>query len=85
MFLLSGKEKEAANTMKITAEDLMELGVADKIISEPLGGAHNDINMICDNIVEYLFEALKKNCTKSLENLLESRYNKFRKIGLFSE
>lgn len=79
------KEKEAANTMKITAEDLMKLGVADKIIFEPLGGAHNDINMICNNMVEYLFEALKRNCKKSLENLLESRYNKFRKIGLFNE
>ena len=59
--------------------------MADKIISEPVGGAHNDVKMVCENIVEYLFESLKKNCKKSLENLLENRYNKFRKIGMFNE
>ena len=78
-------EKKAANIMKITAEDLIELGVADKIIQEPTGGAHNDLNMVCENIVEYLFEALKRNCKRDLANLLENRYNKFRKIGMFLE
>ena len=79
------KEKEAANTMKITAKDLLKLKIADKMISEPIGGAHNDVKMVCENMVEYLFEALKKNCKKSLENLLESRYNKFRRVGMFNE
>lgn len=79
------KEKDAANTMKITSNDLLKLKIADKIIPEPAGGAHNDVRMVCENIVEYLFEALKKNCKKSLENLLESRYNKFRRVGMFNE
>ena len=71
--------------MKITAKDLLKLKIADKIIPEPIGGAHNDVKMVCENIVEYLFEALKRNCKKSLESLLKSRYNKFRRVGMFNE
>lgn len=79
------KEKEAANTMKITAQDLLKFEVAEHIIKEPINGAHADPNMMFENIVEYLIEALKRNLKKSVAMLLEDRYNKFRKIGIFNE
>ncbi len=79
------KEEEAANTMKITAQDLKSFSVADAIIKEPVGGAHNDLNMVYENISEYLLKALKTNLQKSVAMLLQDRYNKFRKIGIFDE
>ena len=77
------KEQEAANILKITAPDLVELSVADDIIAEPPGGAQNDLHLTAERIVEYLFETLKIICKKDLANLLQTRYNKFRKIGEF--
>ncbi|MBR4305427.1 MAG: acetyl-CoA carboxylase carboxyltransferase subunit alpha, partial [Ruminiclostridium sp.] len=51
------REKEAAELMKITAEDLNGFGVCDKIIAEPVGGAHNDATATAENISDYLIEA----------------------------
>ncbi|MCL1823649.1 MAG: acetyl-CoA carboxylase carboxyltransferase subunit alpha [Oscillospiraceae bacterium] len=79
------REKEAAELMKITAEDLIGFGVAEKIIPEPAGGAHNDCQLMADNISEYLFEAVKRLCAVDSETLLRKRYEKFRKIGMFTE
>lgn len=81
----SNREEEAANIMKITAEDMVELGVAEKIIEEPLGGAHNDMNQTAENITEYLLKVLERKCGIDIDVLLEERYNKFRKIGEFAE
>lgn len=79
------KEDEAANTMKITAEDLLDFKVADRIIKEPKGGAHNDPKMVFENIIEALMDSLKRNLKKNVAMLLQDRYNKFRKIGMFDE
>ncbi|MDF2566645.1 MAG: accA, partial [Oscillospiraceae bacterium] len=79
------REKEAAQIMKITAEDLLELGVCEKILVEPAGGAHNNPQRMAETMTEYLNETLKKLLKKDLANLLDSRYNKFRKIGEFEE
>lgn len=79
------REKEAADLMKITAEDLMNFGVCDKIISEPAGGAHNDAQLMSENIFEYLLEAVERLSKVDIDTLLENRYQKFRKIGIFSE
>jgi acetyl-CoA carboxylase carboxyl transferase subunit alpha len=79
------REKEAAELMKITSEDLLSFGVCEKIIPEPSGGAHNDTSLMADNISEYLFDAMKRLCAVSPEELLENRYKKFRKIGMFTE
>lgn len=77
------KEKEAANILKITANDLLNLGICDKIIKEPPLGAQTDVKMTGENIVEYLFETLKVLSKKGIDELLEDRYNKYRKIGVF--
>jgi acetyl-CoA carboxylase carboxyl transferase subunit alpha len=81
----AAREKEAADIMKITAQDLLELGVAEAIIPEPAGGAHNNYSQAAESISEYLEETLEKLLSQPIETLLESRYNKFRKIGDFSE
>lgn len=79
------REKEAAEIMKITAEDLVRFGVCEKIIPEAVGGAHNDVKLTADNIAEYLSEAVARFSKTDIDTLLENRYNKFRKIGLFEE
>lgn len=78
------RERDAANIMKITAEDLLELGVAEEVIGEPVGGAHNDVHQTAENISEYLLKVLDKKSVLDIDLLLEERYTKFRKIGAFS-
>ena len=68
-----------------TAEDMVNLGVCDHIIPEPAGGAHMNHQVMAGNISDYLIAALKNLTQKSIANLLEARYNKFRKIGAFQE
>ena len=79
------REKEAAEALKITADDLKMLDVADTIISEPVGGAHNNPVQMAENLQDYLVGAVKKLSQVPIEKLLENRYNKFRKVGDFNE
>ena len=81
----ASREQEACEIMKITAEDMVHLGVAEAIIEEPLGGAHNDLDKISENIKEYLSQKIPEKCKKDIDVLLKERYTKFRKIGAFSE
>ena len=81
----ASREQEASEIMKITAEDMVRLGVAEAIIEEPLGGAHNDLDKISENIKEYLSQKISEKCQKDIDVLLKERYTKFRKIGAFTE
>ena len=81
----ASREEEACNIMKITAEDMVRLGVAEAIIEEPPGGAHNDLDKISENIKEYLSHVIPEKCEKDIDVLLKERYTKFRKIGEFTE
>ncbi|MGN0642693.1 MAG: acetyl-CoA carboxylase carboxyltransferase subunit alpha [Huintestinicola sp.] len=81
----ASREKDACNIMKITAEDLVRLEVAEEIISEPAGGAHNDPEQTAENISEFLVKSLKDKMAEDIDVLLKERYNKFRKIGEFTE
>ncbi|WP_245208690.1 acetyl-CoA carboxylase carboxyl transferase subunit alpha [Gottfriedia endophytica] len=76
--------RKAAETMKITAPDLYELGVVDQIIPEVKGGAQNDVGQQAENIDRYLYESLKEILHLSQEELVEQRYEKFSKIGQIS-
>jgi len=71
--------------MKITAEDLLRFGICDKIIAEPEGGAAKDINAIAANISAFLKETVAKLMKENFKGLPEKRYQKFRKMGVFSE
>lgn len=79
------KEKEACEVLKITAEDLVSFGVCDKIIPEPTGGAHVSKEQTADNIYEYLVDAVFRLKNIEMGQLLDMRYEKFRKIGMFTE
>ena len=81
----ASKEKEACEIMKITAEDMLEFGVAEKIITEPMGGAHNDVSGTAENISEFILSALDRLERRTEEGLLNARYEKFRRIGMFTE
>ena len=81
----ASREQEASEIMRITAEDMVSLGVAEAIIEEPLGGAHNDLDKISENIKEYLSLKIPEKCQKDIDVLLKERYTKFRKIGEFIE
>jgi acetyl-CoA carboxylase carboxyl transferase subunit alpha len=81
----ASREKEAAELMKICAEDLYELGVCDAIINEPEGGADKDIPATAKNILDYLSAALQRHSPGDTAALLEKRYQKYRRIGAFTE
>jgi len=76
---------QAAESMKIRAQDLLELGIIDKIIPEPPGGAHIDPEWTFRTVDKHISQALKKLETKPMEEMLEERYQKFRKMGVFTE
>jgi acetyl-CoA carboxylase carboxyl transferase subunit alpha len=76
---------KAAENLKIRAQDLLELGIVDKIIPEPPGGAHVDPEKTFKNVDKQLNMTLKRLEQKGTEELLEERYQKFRKIGVFAE
>lgn len=77
----SSKSGEAAQVMKLTAEDLLSLGVIDGIIPEPLGGAHRDLTAVFAAVDAKLDAELTKLKRMSTSLVVSSRYNKFRMIG----
>jgi acetyl-CoA carboxylase carboxyl transferase subunit alpha len=76
--------KQAAESMKITAPDLKQLGIIDEIIPEIKGGAHKDVKKQAEEIDAILKMALKELLMLSEEELIEDRYNRFRTIGEYS-
>lgn len=77
----SSLSEKAAGIMKLTAQDLYELGVIDMIIEEPLGGAHKDIDFISNRIKDYILEESFKLIKLDADTLLDNRYKKIRSIG----
>lgn len=77
----ASKAPEAAEKMKITASDLKKMNIIDTIISEPEGGAQNDLTYVANQIKEALIKDLETLNKMSKEELQNDRYNKFRKIG----
>lgn len=81
----SSKADEAANTMKITAKDALDFGIIDGIISEPLGGSHKDLKAQSLEIKKVLETALKDLKTLDSNQIIEHRYKKFRRIGMYTQ
>ncbi len=80
-----GAVAQAAENLKFLAQDLLELGIVDKVIPEPPGGAHIDFEQTFKNVDRQLNQILKKLEQKTPEELIEERYQKFRKIGVYQE
>lgn len=76
---------EAARALKFTSGHLLELGVVDEIIPEPLGGAHRDHRQMAATLKQSLLKNLKRLTAVPAEELLKRRYEKFRRIGVFEE
>jgi len=83
LFRDSSKAADAAKALKITANDLKELGVIDEIIKEPVGGAHRDYAQTAENIKNALLSELSKLCSVEPAELVRLRLKKFRDIGCY--
>jgi len=72
---------DAAQALKLTSKDLLKLGLVDAIISEPVGGAHRNVHDTVYNVESYIARALTELQRMTTEELLESRYLKWRFVG----
>jgi acetyl-CoA carboxylase carboxyl transferase subunit alpha len=79
------RKAEAAEAMKLTAPDLLQLGVVDAIIPEPQGGAHTDPGVTCQRVGDAIEGALRDLERLSPKDLTARRYQKFRALGAFDE
>jgi acetyl-CoA carboxylase carboxyl transferase subunit alpha len=75
----------AAAALRFTSRDLAKLGVIDDVIEEPLGGAHRDHHQMATRIKSYLSRTLGELEKIDLDTLVEARYEKFRRMGMFIE
>ena len=78
-------KEQAAEALKLTAEDLLELGIIDKIIPEPLGGAHKDHNQMAATLKATLKEELTNLLKIKPDKLVSNRLEKFGKMGVYEE
>jgi acetyl-CoA carboxylase carboxyl transferase subunit alpha len=78
-----GYAPQAAEAMRISAKELKALDLIDELISEPLGGAHHNYRLTADNLKATLLSKLTELHMLPVEELLEKRYQKFRKIGKY--
>jgi acetyl-CoA carboxylase carboxyl transferase subunit alpha len=76
---------EAAEALKLCAPDLVKMGLVDGVIPEPAGGAHCDPEQAADNIRATIEKELQVLSKTPIEKLLTSRYEKFRRMGVFEE
>ncbi len=77
----SDKAGDAAEALKITAKHLKDLGIVDEVISEPMGGAHRHPQAMAETLREVLTREIEALCRRSVDDLLEDRYEKFRRMG----
>ncbi|EMI20146.1 acetyl-CoA carboxylase, carboxyl transferase, alpha subunit [Rhodopirellula maiorica SM1] len=74
---------KAAAALRFTSDNLKRLGVVDDVLEEPLGGAHRDHHQMASRLKSYLSRTLSDLETKTTEDLVNERYEKFRRIGVF--
>jgi acetyl-CoA carboxylase carboxyl transferase subunit alpha len=79
------KAEDAAEALGITSERLLELGLVDRIIEEPLGGAHRDVDAMADNLKSVLLEELQQLTGTPPDELVENRYRRLMAYGQFTD
>nr|MCU0978692.1 acetyl-CoA carboxylase carboxyltransferase subunit alpha [Pirellulaceae bacterium] len=77
--------QQAARALRFTSKDLLEFGIIDSVIPEPVGGAHRDHHQMGARLKFYLVRTLRELLAKPLDQLLQDRYQKFRRMGVFLE
>ena len=75
--------EKAAQALRFTSSHLLEFGVVDSVIPQPLGGAHRDHHQMAARLKAYLLKTLQELKALPIDKLLEDRYQKFRKMGVF--
>ncbi|MDR7408897.1 MAG: acetyl-CoA carboxylase carboxyltransferase subunit alpha [Armatimonadota bacterium] len=80
----AARKEEAASALKLTAQDLLELGVVDEVVPEPLGGAHLDPERAAQALREALVRHLREVQAVPPEERLRRRYDKYRRMGRFT-
>jgi acetyl-CoA carboxylase carboxyl transferase subunit alpha len=75
----------AAEAMRLTASDLLEMGLVDDVIPEPTGGAHANIPETCRRVGEQVLAALEELGSLTPDQLVQQRYERFRALGVFEE
>ena len=85
LFRDAARAADAANAMRITAKDLLEFGIVEDIIPEPVGGAHRDHKLAAKLLKEKVLKHFDELSNLSPNELKEDRYQKFRKVGVFNE
>ena len=81
----ASKAPDAADAMKVAPEDLMNMGICDRIIEEPLGGAHRDLNIIAAKLKQVLLEELDSFKDVDPDTFLERRIERYEKMGVYKE
>jgi acetyl-CoA carboxylase carboxyl transferase subunit alpha len=75
--------EQAAHALRFTSKDLKQFGIVDEVIPEPLGGAHRDHHQAAIRLKQFLLKSLKELTTIPTDQLVQQRYEKFRKMGVF--
>lgn len=75
--------ERAAGALKFTSQDLLRLKVVDHVIPEPLGGAHRDHHQTAMRVKQFLVRSLRELLSLPVDKLLDGRYQKFRRMGVF--
>ena len=81
----ASKAPDAADAMKVAPKDLMNMGICDRIIEEPLGGAHRDFNIIAAKLKQVLLEELDSFKDVDSDSFLEQRIERYEKMGVYKE
>ena len=81
----AAKAPEAADAMKVMPDDLKKMGICDRIIKEPLGGAHREFDKIALKLKKIIIEEISLIKKNNKNNLLDSRIERYDKMGIFSE
>lgn len=79
------KRNEAAEALRLTAPDLLDLKIIDAVIAEPLGGAHAHLEETCERVGDVLQHALDELSPLKPDELIRARYDRFRALGAFEE
>ena len=85
LFRDSSRASEAADSMMVTAKDLEEMGIADAILPEPIGGTHQDYNQAAETLKEAILDSFAELIKIDPEKRIEDRIEKYEKMGRWSD
>ena len=85
LFRDSSRASEAADSMMVTAKDLEEMGIADAILPEPIGGIHQDYNQAAETLKEAILDSFAELIKIDPEKRIENRIEKYEKMGRWSD